>query len=108
MARAHSRRKMDPAVSRKAYNDAEMRLKQAHREEYLGYVEESYVAQGVESPKAYRDRLAAEKDARQGARAAARAAKEQAKIDEAAALLRAAGIEVALPVPVVDDNDPQF
>ena len=98
-----ARHKIDPAVSRKAYANATKRLKDLNAGQFALLLDEEYAALGVESPKARRERLQAEAALAAKARREAREAKERAKIEEAAALLRAAGFAVAVPAPKAEN-----
>jgi hypothetical protein len=98
-----ARHKIDPAISRKAYAAAEKALKELHADQFALLLDEAYEALGVESPRQRRERIAGEAAQAAAARAVAREAKAQAKIEEAAALLRAAGIQVGLPLEAEED-----
>lgn len=83
-------------MSRKAYAIAEKALKQEHASEFADLLDAAYTSLGAESPRQRRQRLLAEKASAASERRAAKAAKEQAKIDEAIAFLKAKGVQVAL------------
>lgn len=89
-----ARHKIDPAVSRKAYAAATKRLKDLNSGQFALLLDEEYAALGVESPKVRRERLAREAAEAARARREAQAAKKSKRLEEAAALLRAAGVEV--------------
>jgi hypothetical protein len=93
-----ARNKIDPAVSRKAYANATKALKEKHPEEFTSLLDAAYEEQGVESPNARRQRLENERILRSEAAQAQRAAREQAKVDEAIALLESKGIRLDFDV----------
>lgn len=95
-----ARTKIDPAVSRSAYADATKALKEAHSGEFADLLDAAYKAQDVESPRQRSIRLQVEAQAKKDAAAEKRAAREQAKVDEAIALLEAKGIRLDFEVPV--------
>lgn len=78
-----ARNKIDPAISRKAYAAAEKRLKMLHEDEFALILDEAYAAEGVESPRVRRERLASEAAK---AAAARRIAREEKKAEKIAAL----------------------
>jgi cell division septum initiation protein DivIVA len=98
-----SREKIDPAVSRKAYALAVSGLKEAHADEFLDLLDDAYGTLDVESPRRRRERLAAAAAEAAQSRRLAREARAQAKLEEAAALLRAAGVSVELPFEAAED-----
>ena len=81
-----ARNKIDPAISRKAYAAAEKRLKSLHEDEFALILDEAYAAEGVESPRVRRERLASEAAK---AAAARRIAREEKKAEKIAALVMA-------------------
>lgn len=89
-----TRIKIDTTISRKAHNEAARNLRKAHSEEYMDLLDAAYTGLGVESPRQRRVRKAQEAaDARLLA-AQKKQAREQRKIEEARALLEAAGLSV--------------
>lgn len=92
-----ARTKIDPAISRKAYAEATSQLKKSHNAEFLRYLDAAYADLGVESPRARRQRLEDEAAEKRLLAAQKRKKREQEKLAEAAALLRSAGVQVALP-----------
>jgi hypothetical protein len=98
-----AREKIDPNVSRKAYAYAEKRLREAHEAEFAQYVDIGYIEQGFDSPRMRRAKAAEAAEERRLLNAQKRERRQQEKIEAAAALLREAGIEVALPLDVAED-----
>jgi len=94
-----ARNKIDPAISRKAYADATKALKETYAEEFARYLDAAYGALDTESPRQRSLRLANEAQEKRDAAAAKRAEREQAKIDEAVALLESKGIRLDFDVP---------
>jgi hypothetical protein len=105
-----ARNKIDPAVSRKAYADATKALKEKYSAEFADLLDDAYEALAVESPRQRSIRLQGEAQARRDAAAAKRAEREQAKVDEAIALLEAKGIRLDFDVKAEADfnNDTPF
>lgn len=92
-----ARHKIDPEISRKAYSLATKALKEAHADEFAELIDAAYETMGVESPRVRRMRLAAEAAEAAKARRLVRAEKDKKRLEDAAALLRAAGVQVTLP-----------
>lgn len=95
-----ARTKIDPAISRKAYAEATSQLKKTHNAEFLRYLDAAYEEMGVESPRQRSLRLANEAQEKKDAAEAKRQARQAAKIEEAKALLEAAGLSV---IPGTED-----
>ena len=89
-----ARNKIDPAISRKAYSTATKALKALNADQFSLLLDEAYAALGVESPNARRERLERERILKSAAAAEQRALRQQKKIEEAKALLEAAGLQV--------------
>jgi hypothetical protein len=89
-----ARNKIDPAISRKAYADATKALKEKHSGEFADLLDKAYEALEVESPRQRSLRLANEAQEKKDAAEAKRQARQAAKIEEAKALLEAAGLSV--------------
>ena len=75
-----ARTKIDPSISRKAYAAAEKALKELHADQFALLLDEAYAAEGVESPRARRERVTAEAAQAAAARRVAREEKKAAKI----------------------------
>jgi hypothetical protein len=91
------RTKIDPAVSRKAYAAAEKALKALHVEQFALLLDEAYADLGVDSPRVRREKAAEDAAAKRLLNAQKKERAAQARLEAAAALLRAAGVQVALP-----------
>lgn len=89
-----AREKVPAEVSRKATQMAAKKLRENHAEEYADLIDWAYLEQGFKSPADRRRERLEAAAAKKAAAAERRAAREEAKIAEAKAFLRAKGIEV--------------
>jgi len=92
-----ARRKIDPAISRKAYSTAEKALKSLHVEQFALLLDKAYADLGVDSPRVRRNKAAEEVAMKRLLNEQKKERAAQARLEAAAALLRAAGVQVALP-----------
>lgn len=75
-----ARHKIDPAISRKAYAQAEKALKELNADQFALLLDEAYAAQGVESPRQRSARRQAEAAQARTAAAARREERKAARV----------------------------